>query len=293
LAQQFEGIYGIGATGAEQNSKLSVNIVKCSSLLHRLNYGSSTEYTANFYKGCSHGCVYCYAPSLVHDDRSWGRYVDAKINAPSVLHRELRSAEKDVVFVSSASDPYQPVEARYKLTRRCLEVLRRHDFPVLILTRSPLVLRDLDIILKLNWVRVGFSISSVSDKFYEPGVPSVEKRVETLQKLSDAGVKTWVSLAPVIPKILLTNFDWLFSELAKARVSGVSLGTLRFIGYEKSKEMFEERTGLKSRNVMADSMQVQAQLTKLAEQYGLDTTCSELTWKNQDNNKITNLDWWS
>ena len=109
-------------------------------LLHKLDFGrGSAEYTANMYKGCIHGCVYCYAPSLVHDTREWGRFVDAKVNAPAVLRRELRVAARAPVFLSSASDPYQPVEARYRLTRRCLEELSAARFPVIVLTRSPLV----------------------------------------------------------------------------------------------------------------------------------------------------------
>src|SRR5271169_3376635 len=108
--------------------KLSVTEVTCKSILHEMP--GTGEYTANLYRGCSHGCVYCYAPSLIHDERKWGAYVDAKINAPTILNRELGRAKKQVVFVSSASDPYQPVEAKYKITRRVLMVLLKHDFPV-------------------------------------------------------------------------------------------------------------------------------------------------------------------
>ena len=91
---------------------ISVRETRCSTLIHKLNYRSSTGYTVNLYKGCTHGCVYCYAPSLTHDERRWGSYVDVKVNAPSVLGRELRGLEKEEVFLSSASDPYQPVEAK-------------------------------------------------------------------------------------------------------------------------------------------------------------------------------------
>jgi DNA repair photolyase len=86
--------------------------------------------------------------------------VDAKVNAPAILHRELKkTTSKAPVFLSSASDPYQPVEARYRLTRRCLEKLRLAGFPVVLLTRSPLVLRDLDVLKRMSWIRVGCSIS--------------------------------------------------------------------------------------------------------------------------------------
>lgn len=158
-----------------------VREVRCRTLLRRLDFGGGLGYTANFYKGCTHGCVYCYAPSLVHDERSWGAFVDAKVNAPTTLRREIRDAQKAPVFLSSASDPYQPLEARYRLTRRCLEELHAFGFPVVILTRSPLVLRDIDVLKKMEWVRAGCSISTACGRFYEPGVPSLEKRLETLR----------------------------------------------------------------------------------------------------------------
>jgi DNA repair photolyase len=103
-----------------------VREIHCKTLLRRLSFGrGELEYTANLYKGCTHGCVYCYAPSLVHDDRRWGSFVDVKVNAPATLRRELREASKAPVFLSSASDPYQPVEARYKLTRSSMPTRSR------------------------------------------------------------------------------------------------------------------------------------------------------------------------
>src|SRR6266852_1442296 len=133
-------IQPLSAQANLDGNKISVRETRCTTLLHRLAFGSSTGYTANFYKGCTHGCTYCYAPSLTHDERRWGTYVDVKVNAPAVLERELMSLRTEEVFLSSASDPYQPVEARYRLTRRCLELLQKKEFPTSILTRSPLVL---------------------------------------------------------------------------------------------------------------------------------------------------------
>ena len=80
-----------GVTG----NRLTVREVKCNTLLHTLTYRDSTGYTANLYKGCTHGCVYCYAPSLTHDERRWGTYVDVKVNAPQVLETGLRESRKD------------------------------------------------------------------------------------------------------------------------------------------------------------------------------------------------------
>ena len=157
--------------------KPTFNEITCKTILHEMD--GVREYTANFYRGCTHGCVYCYAPSLIHDERRWGSFVDVKVNAPEVLGRELRKIPRGIVFLSSASDPYQPAEARYRITRRALERLVEKEFPVLVLTRSPLVLRDVDLLRKLPWVRVGFSISSLNGRRYEPGVAPVSRRIET------------------------------------------------------------------------------------------------------------------
>ncbi len=263
-------------------TKIQVRETRCSSLLHEMNFGSATEYTINQYRGCTHGCNYCYAPSLIHDDRSWGAYVDVKINAHHVLDRELDRARKMVVFVSSASDPYQPVEARYKITQKVLKVLAKHQFPVLLLTRSPLVLRDLDILSSLDWVRVGFSISSVSSRFYEPGVPSLERRVEALAKLHDYGIRTFVSMAPIIPTLILNDLDQLFDKLKGAGLSTISFGLLRFNGYEKSRQMFEERSGRNVLEIMAGSQSVYQEVKAKAMSHGLETTGLILSWDPGD-----------
>ena len=282
---------GSEASNFSDDSRIKVREIRCSSLLHSMNFGSSTEYTVNQYRGCTHGCVYCYAPSLIHDDRSWGSYVDVKINAHHVLDRELDRAKKQVVFVSSASDPYQPVEARFKVTQKVLKVLAKHRFPVLLLTRSPLVLRDLDILETLEWIRVGFSISSVSTRSYEPGVPSVEKRIEALSKLRDRGISTWVSMAPIIPSLILSDLDLLFDKLRDAGLSTISFGLLRFNGYEKSRQMFEDRSGKTSEEVMKGGRSVYQEIQARAVRHGLDVTGSSLVWGGESySHKIPSIE---
>lgn len=273
------------ATNEFDEVRVKIRETRCSSLLHSMYFGSSTEYTVNQYRGCTHGCVYCYAPSLIHDERRWGGYVDVKINAPSVLEKELARIKKQLVFVSSASDPYQPVEARFGVTRKVLEVLVKRDFPVLLLTRSPLVLRDLDVLNSFDWVRVGFSISSVSERFYEPGVPSVEKRLDALERLHDFGIKTWVSMAPIVPGLVLTDLDGLFKRMKRAHVSTVTMGLLRFNGYENSRKMFEERSGKSAEQVMQNGESVHKEIVAKAQSFGLDTSGSSLSWKQEDNSE--------
>lgn len=261
-------------------SRVSVRETRCSTLLHRLEYRSSTGYTANLYKGCTHGCVYCYAPSLTRDERGWGSYVDAKLNAPEVLERELRGLRKDQVFLSSASDPYQPVEAKYRLTRRCLEVLLRRGFPVSILTRSPLVLRDLDLLKLFGWARVGMSVTSVPSRRFEPGVPPLERRVDTLRRLGEAGIATWVSLAPVIPGIVMVDFDKLFENLSRAGVSTVSFGILRFTAHEGSRELFEKTAAMSTSDALVGREATVSRLASLVRRYGMEPAV-DMSWKTE------------
>ncbi len=235
-----------------------------------MNYGSTTEYTANFYRGCTHGCTYCYAPSLIHDERGWGSYVDVKVNAPQVLERELRGLRRDAVFLSSASDPYQPVEAKYGLTRRCLLSLLRHRFPVSVLTRSPLVLRDLELLKRFESVEVGVSITTVPVRQFEPGVPPLLRRIETLKRLAGAGIPTWVSLAPVIPGIVMLDLEGLFEDLKTAGVSEVRFGLLRFAGYEESKRMFEDSAGIEFEAAIAGWEELEERLSSLIRRHGME-----------------------
>ena len=260
-------------------AKVEVREVRCQTLLHDLNYGRSSGYTANLYKGCTHGCVYCYAPSLTHDERRWGSYVDAKVNAPDVLERELRGLRRDQVFLSSASDPYQPVEAKYRITRRCLEVLARYGFPVSILTRSPLVLRDIDLLRSFEWVEVGMSITTVPVRRFEPGVPPLRRRIDTLRKLHDAGLRTRVSLAPVIPGLMMVDLEELFEELNEAGVSSISYNVLRFAGYEESKKLFEETARMSTSEALVGWEEVSAELSSLVSKYGMHHT-DDMKWSS-------------
>lgn len=136
-------------------------------------------------------------------------------------------------------------------------MLARRRFPTVVLTRSPLVLRDVDVLGELDWVRVGMSISSVPGRLYEPGVAPVARRVETLRRLEQAGIKTWVSMAPIVPGIGPFDFDGLLTDLKSARVSAVTAGILRFRGYEESRRMFEEVAGGARRTSSREAMSSQ------------------------------------
>src|SRR5512136_3489869 len=106
------------------------------------------DYVVNPYVGCQHSCIYCYARFMKRftgHKEPWGEFVDVKINAPDLLRCEIEKKKRGRVWVSGVCDPYQPLEATYRLTRQCLEILAHNNWPVIIQTRSPLVLRDIDI----------------------------------------------------------------------------------------------------------------------------------------------------
>lgn len=160
------------------------------------------------YSGCAFGCTYCYAAftrKFHRGDEPWGGYVDVRINAPERLLAERhRIPRGGTVLLSSVTDPYQGVEARYRLTRKLLELLLpREDVRVRILTRSPLILRDLDLLQAFgDRLEVGLSITTDREavrKVFEPRAPSVMKRLETLRELSRAGISVDVLLAPLLP----------------------------------------------------------------------------------------------
>jgi len=127
---------------------LIIREIKVKSILTRSGI-PGYYYCINPYVGCAHGCKYCYATFMKRytgHTETWGNFVDVKTNAPEVLQRQLKRAIRGKVIISSVTDAYQPIEAKYKLTRQCLEVLLQHQFPTDILTKSPLVLRDMDLI---------------------------------------------------------------------------------------------------------------------------------------------------
>lgn len=171
--------------------------------------GGRYSYTLNPYRGCGFGCSYCYAKEFTHDDgleRSWGEWVEAKRNAPQLLYREAGRLAGARVFMSSATDPYQPAERLHRLSRACLEVmLSMLPGPELIHihTRSPYVLDDLDLLLRFGErIEVAVSVTTDDDevrKRFEPHAPSIERRLEALAALTSAGVRTRAAVSPLLP----------------------------------------------------------------------------------------------
>ncbi len=163
------------------------------------------DYALNAYVGCQHQCLYCYAKFMrrfTGHREPWGAFVDVKINAPELLAREVKKKKKGRVWISGVCDAYQPLEKKYLLTRRCLEILVEQGWPVTIQTKSPLVLRDIDILKRAADAEVGFTITTADEKvrrIFEPGAPPVAARVEALGILHAEGIRTFVMIAPLLP----------------------------------------------------------------------------------------------
>ncbi len=164
------------------------------------------DYTVNPYVGCEHGCTYCYArfmKKFTGHKEAWGKFVDVKVNAISLLKNEIKNKKVGRVWISGVCDPYQPLEKEYELTKGCLEVLLRYGWPVTIQTKSSLVLRDMESLTEFDEIEVGLTITTADEnirKIFEPKSPPVKQRIKTLEKLHSEGVKTFAMIAPLLPK---------------------------------------------------------------------------------------------
>jgi len=160
------------------------------------------EYTINQYVGCGHRCSYCYARYMSRwkEYGQWGTWIEVKTNAPE-LAREKVNGEASM---SSVSDPYQPLEKEIMLTRRVLENMDKDNTKLSILTKSNLILRDIDILKKFKNLNVGLTVNCFPEKVrktLEPHASSNEKRIKALKKLNEEGINTFCFISPVIPKL--------------------------------------------------------------------------------------------
>lgn len=205
----------------------------CKSALNRVS-GMPFRWSLNPYRGCLHGCHYCYArathPFLgLNADEDFEQKIVVKSNMPEVLRRELArpSWTRERVAIGTATDAYQPCEGRFRLTRRCLEALRDHQTPVSVVTKSTLVLRDLDLLTDLSALpgtRVNFTITTLDPTLWrlvEPGTPPPAQRLAVMRRLADAGVPCGVYLAPILPG-LTDGEDAIAAVAEAAREHGAS-----------------------------------------------------------------------
>ncbi len=204
-------------------------------------------YSLNPYIGCQHACVYCYAIDFTKGEPAerWGEVIYVKINLIPILKKEVHRYRPGIVGVSTITDPYIPLEARYRLTRRSLEILLSHNFKVSIQTKSALVIRDLDILRKYkDKVDVGFTVTTLDPsikKLIEPNSSHPLAIERALRKISSENIKTWIFIGPIIPDINdeLRNLIEII-DLAKETGSEVVIDRLR----QHPKAMINMRTKL-------------------------------------------------
>ena len=205
--------------------------IAAKSALNRVQH-MGFNWSLNPYQGCFHSCVYCFARAhakLADRDPGAGfsARVGVKVNVPELLRRELsrRSWKRETVAFGTATDPYQPIEGTYRLTRRCLEAFRDFRTPVGLITKGTMVIRDIDVLAELSRrakTTVCFSIPTVDETVWartEPGTPPPQKRLKVLKALVDAGIEAGVGMAPVLPG-LSDSPDQLEATVAAAADAG-------------------------------------------------------------------------
>jgi DNA repair photolyase len=186
---------------------------ECASALQRVR-GMPFDWSLNPYQGCVHGCHYCYARRFhglrdLDPGRGFAREITVKTNIAAVLRREMRRPSwlGDRVSIGTGTDPYQPIEGRYRLTRACLQAFLDHGNPAGLVTKGTLIVRDIDLLQALDaaaGVSVCFSLTTLDPDLWrrlEPGTPPPEQRLRALKRLASAGLRAGVLLAPVIPGI--------------------------------------------------------------------------------------------
>ena len=222
----------------------------CRSALNRVK-GMPFGWSLNPYMGCAHRCTFCYvrAFELRADrpaDERYGASIRVKTNVADVLRRELArpSWKREGIAIGAATDPYQPAEGKYKLTRACLEVLGAAENPFAIITRGPMIVRDVDVLVEAARradVSVTFSIPTLDIDIWrrtEPGTPPPHQRLRALSQLVDAGIKVGVGMAPILPG--LSDKPELLAEVVRAARAAGATGVWANLLYLKpgTKEHF-------------------------------------------------------
>jgi DNA repair photolyase len=198
----------------------------CRNAINRVA-GMPFKWSLNPYTGCAHRCTFCYVRAFEQradrpaDDR-YGRSIRVKVNVVEVLRRELarKRWERESVVVGAATDPYQPAEGRYRLTRGCLEALADARNPFGIITRGPMIIRDIDVLTEASRrakVHVTFSVPTLDHEIWsktEPGTAPPRQRLRALSRLADAGIDAGVGMAPILPG--LSDRPELLRDVVKA-----------------------------------------------------------------------------
>ncbi len=184
------------------------SFIQAKTILSSLKAGTDTwfglRYNMNLYRGCQHGCIYCDSRSKCYGIKNFSE-IEVKENALELLEKELRSKrDKGTIGFGSMNDPYMPVEKELQLSRKALELIKKYRFPVHLITKSTLVLRDMDILKEISttYAAVSITITTANDalsKKIEPGAPCSSERFEAVKTLNQNGIYCGILLMPVLP----------------------------------------------------------------------------------------------
>ncbi len=183
------------------------------------------DYSLNPYIGCQHACIYCYVPSLLHIDREEWKNVKVKKNLPNILMKELKKKSKGIVGLSTSTDAYQPIEKIYEITKKCLKLLLKHNWPIDILTKSKLVERDLSLIKKFERAKVGVTITTLKEEKWEGGAKPME-RLKTIKKFANNNIHSYIFFGPIFPLINEKEIEYCIEEFISAGVNEIILDKL-------------------------------------------------------------------
>lgn len=211
--------------------------IKAKTILTKTNL-PGCDYVVNPYNGCQFACMYCYAAQIArwkHPNEEWGSFLDVKTNSPELLKKDLERLEKKyksknfgIIWFSSVTDPYTGLEAKYQLTRKCLQVLVDFGYQgqVALQTKSSLITRDIDLLKKLKDTSVGFTVTTLDDKvsrFLEVEAPPVSDRIKAIKMLSDNNIHTYAFIGPLLPHFVnsKTEINRLLDALQDAGITEV------------------------------------------------------------------------
>jgi len=186
------------------------------------------DYALNPYVGCQHDCLYCYAPYVTKRPRTEWTTVLARTDLPQALSKEIRG-KKGTIGLGTVTDPYQEAERHLLITRRCLMEIVPHGLSVSVLTKSDLILRDLDLYKELKG-EVGITVTSVNDdisRMLEPGAPLPGRRVEALRKIAEEGLNAYALIGPLLPLLTEKDIDQMVEELSSTGIKWVMLDRFR------------------------------------------------------------------
>ncbi len=193
---------------------MKIREIKAKSIITKT--GLDADFVINPYIGCAHACIYCYArfmKKFTGHKESWGSFVDVKINAPDLILGNTDKYKSKSIIMGSVTDSYNPVERKYKITRKILEKLAPFQPNLEIITKSDLILRDIDLLKKFKNIGVAVSLSFLDEKIrkqLEPLASPAENRINILKQLHKAGIKTVVFISPIFPEI--TDWQKVISE---------------------------------------------------------------------------------